>query len=462
MPDAKPPRAPGRPFERAVLDTVRQRDLFAADEVLLAALSGGPDSTALVACLAALRDAGDAGAVEACHVDHGLRPGGAAEAAACAALCERLRVPFHAVRVVVGGAGGVQAAARRARYGALREVARRCGASRIATGHTRSDQAETVLLRLLRGAGARGLGAIPPRRGALVRPLLDRSRAEVLRYLRARDLPWLEDPTNAAPRYLRNRVRAGLLPALEELVPGAEARLARTADLLREDDRALERRARALVDPGAAAVEAARVARAPLAVQRRVVRRLWRAATGARRGLDAGHVAAVLRLVARGRPGRAALPGGREARFAYGRLTLGAASAAEPPPREVEVPGPGRYSVVDDAGGLREVEVRVAAADRAALAWPLVLRGRRPGDRFRPERGAGEKKLKAWLIDRKVPRARRDALLVVADAAGRVLALPELGARSAAAGGLEVSVQRRVAPRDLRPQRGCKAPPRLL
>jgi tRNA(Ile)-lysidine synthase len=139
--------------------------------VVLAAVSAGPDSTALVAALAALRDAGTIARVLALHVDHGLRPGGADDAACAAAACARLAVPFESVRVRVAP-GNVQAQARRARYAALRAAAARAGATRIATGHTRTDQAETVLLRLVRGAGARGRPA--SRGGFFVRPLIDR------------------------------------------------------------------------------------------------------------------------------------------------------------------------------------------------------------------------------------------------------------------------------------------------
>ncbi len=195
------------PFAAAVLETCQRRRLLGASDRVVAALSGGPDSTALVAVLAALRDAGRLASLSAIHVDHRLRPDSARDGEACAHLCRRLGVPLLRVEVEVAP-GNVQAQARRARYAALRLAAARAGATRIATGHTRSDQAETVLLRLLRGSGARGLSGIPPRRGPIVRPLIDRSRREVLAYLRARRLSWLEDPTNASPRYLRNRVRA--------------------------------------------------------------------------------------------------------------------------------------------------------------------------------------------------------------------------------------------------------------
>jgi tRNA(Ile)-lysidine synthase len=406
------------PYPRAVLATVRRRRLLAPGDVVLAALSAGPDSTALVAALAALRDAGEIAGVSALHVDHGLRPGGADDAACAAAACARLGVACESVRVEVA-AGNVQAEARRARYAALRSAAAREGATRIATGHTRTDQAETVLLRLLRGAGARGLGGIPPRRGPFVRPLIDRSRAEGIAYLAELGLPWREDPTNATPRFARNRLRLSLWPHLLALAPAAERALARAADLSREDERALAARAR---DAAAGAgVEVSPLRREPVAIRRRIVRRLWRAAGGRQAALEAKHVDAVLALTARHRPGSTALPGGLEARCRYGRLEIGPRAEAAVAFADVPVPAPGRYAVAT-----RGV-VEIAARDAAAVPWPVILRTRRAGDRFCPDKGGGTKKLKSWLIDRKIPRERRDSLLVVASGA-TVLAIPELAA----------------------------------
>jgi tRNA(Ile)-lysidine synthase len=407
------------PYSASVLATARRRGLLDRSVRVLVALSAGPDSTALLAALAQLRDAGELASVAALHVDHGLRPGGAEDAACAAAACDALAIPFASVKVEVG-AGNVQAAARRARYAALVREAERIGATRVATGHTRTDQAETVLLRLLRGAGARGLAAIPPRRGRFVRPLIDRSRAEGIRFLEALGLRWREDPTNATPRFARNRVRLALWPSVLELAPAAERALARAADLAREDERTLARRARLLVGD-ATTVELTRLGRAPVAVRRRVLRRLWRNATGRGAGLEAKHVEAMLALVVRRGPGRAALPGGLEARCRYGSLEIGQPPRRAPAVAPVAVPGPGRYEV--PTRGVVEVTARRVAD----VPWPLSLRGRRPGDRFSPDGGPGTKKLKSWLIDRKVPLEVRDALLVLASGA-EILAIPELSA----------------------------------
>lgn len=406
------------PYVEAVLATVRRRRLLKKRDLVLAAVSAGPDSTALVGALAALRELGEIAGVVALHVDHGLRAGGAEDAACAAAACARLGVPFESVRVRVDP-GNVQAEARRARYAALRGAAARAGATRIATGHTRTDQAETVLLRLLRGAGARGLGAIPPRRGALVRPLIDRSREEGIDFCARAGLAWRNDPTNATPRFARNRLRLSVWPELLALAPAAETALARAADLARADERALAARAR-LIAAAEGSVSISALVAEPLAVRRRVVRQLWRAVCG-RGTLEAKHVDAVLALARRRKPGRSALPGGLEALSRYGRLEV--RSAPTPPvalPREVAVPAPGRYPV--PARGA----VEVAARDPLRVPWPLSLRTRRAGDRFRPEGGPGAKTLKRWLIDRKVPREQRDGLLVLA-AGSEVVALPELG-----------------------------------
>jgi tRNA(Ile)-lysidine synthase len=270
----------------------------------------------------------------------------------------------------------------------------------------------------------------------VVRPLIDRSRSEGIAWLSEIGLAWREDPSNATPRFARNRLRLSVWPALVALAPAAERAIARAADLLRDDERALAARARA-VAPGGARVDVAALADERLAVRRRLVRRLWREAGGRAGRIDARHVDAVLALARRGRPGTAALPGGLEARCRYGRLEIGPRS---PPPLRfdpVAVPGPGRYEIAS----LGVVEV--AARDALAVPWPLALRTRRPGDRFRPEGGRGTKKLKSWLIDRKVPRETRDGLVLLASGA-TVLAVPELAAIAhgpgAAGAGLSVRV----------------------
>ncbi len=171
----------------------------------------------------------------------------------------------------------------------------------------------------------------------------------------------------------------------------------------------------------ATGIEVAPLLREPLAVRRRVVRRLWRNATGSGRALEAGHVEAILALLRRGRPGVAALPGGRLARCRYGRLEIVLPPAPAPAVRPVPVAGPGRYAVPELA-----LLAEVRAGRPAELPWPLELRTRRPGDRLRPEGAPGTTTLKEWLIDRKVGREERARLLLLATRDGAVLAIPAL------------------------------------
>jgi tRNA(Ile)-lysidine synthetase-like protein len=164
------------------------------------------------------------------HVDHGLRPGSAAEAATVAALAEARGLPFRALNVDVAGGASLQDRARTARHAALQAEARRVGASAIALGHTADDQAETVLMRALTGASPKALLAMAERAGVLARPLLRVWRDQTIAYCRALDIETIDDPSNADLRFLRSRVRHRVIPALEEVFPGARRRLVALAE----------------------------------------------------------------------------------------------------------------------------------------------------------------------------------------------------------------------------------------
>jgi tRNA(Ile)-lysidine synthase len=217
---------------------VRDERLFARGDVVLCACSGGADSTALLHVLALLR--GRLGHVLVAHgVDHGLRAEGAAELDLARAVAEPLGVPFAVTRVIVTPGANLQARARAARHEALARAAAAVGARVIATGHTADDRAETLLLRLLRGAGPRGLAVLPPRAPApvassadLVRPLLRARRRDVLAHVERHGLVFARDPSNFDPRFTRVRVRRELLPLLEELSPAIVNHLSALADML--------------------------------------------------------------------------------------------------------------------------------------------------------------------------------------------------------------------------------------
>lgn len=196
---------------------------------VLVAVSGGSDSTALLHVLSLLAERGKL-EVFAHGVDHGLRATAASELEQIGELCRKRAVQMSTTRVDVGAGGNLQARARRARFDSLEATRQRVGARWIATAHHADDRAETVLMRLLRGSGARGLGVLPPVDGNRVRPLVRASRRDVLLHLERHGIEWSEDPSNSDRRFLRSRVRFELLPLLRELSPNVVAHLNNLAD----------------------------------------------------------------------------------------------------------------------------------------------------------------------------------------------------------------------------------------
>lgn len=345
---------------------------------LVVACSNGPDSLALADALIALRP----GLVTLCYVDHGLRPEAAGEAEAV----KSLGVPAVVVRVEVKRrGGGLEDAARRARYAALDEVA----AGRwVVLGHTRSDQAETVLARLLRGAGAAGLAGIAPVRGRYVRPLLDVSRADVLAYVAARGLAPSEDAMNRDPAFLRARVRHQLLPSLRAENPAIEIALARAARSMRELSQALDwmaARVPAVVTDEECRFPVAELAQVPPAVGKRAL--ILRAqALGA--ALEACHLDTLMALASGPARGTRAidLPG-LKARREYGELVL---------------------------GGGKVVASSVVIAETGPPRGPYAVRTWEPGDRMRPASLRGRsRKLQDLYVDRKIAAPRRRLAVVV-------------------------------------------------
>ena len=224
-------------------------DMLPRGGLVLCAVSGGRDSMCLLHLLRALA-AGGGFQVAAAHFNHRLRPGADRDEALVRDWCREqgilLEVGRGDVRAFARETGkGLEDAARTLRYRFLEEAADRLGAARIATAHHLQDSAETVLLNLLRGAGLRGLGGIPPVRGRIIRPLLETGRAEINRYLEENAIPFAEDETNADPAYTRNRLRLEVLPLLEDISPGCTGRMAGTGALLREEEEHLRQEAEA-------------------------------------------------------------------------------------------------------------------------------------------------------------------------------------------------------------------------
>jgi tRNA(Ile)-lysidine synthase len=318
---------------------------LAPGAVVLVACSGGPDSLALAAA-AAFEAEPAALRVGAVVVDHGLQAGSAERSHAVAGVLTGLGLePVHVQRVSVGRAGGPEAAARLARYDALDAAAERFGAATVLLGHTRDDQAETVLLGLARGSGARSLSGMAPVSGRYRRPLLQLDRATTVAASAAAGLrPW-SDPHNVDPAYARARVRACALPVLErELGSGVAAALARTADLLRADADALDSWAESAAEAAAGpdgGLDTSALSGLPHAVRSRVLRGAALAAGSPAGSLAAVHIAALDGLVTRWHgQGPVDLPGGVTAERACDRLCFALRPdrvGAEPAPPTADV-----------------------------------------------------------------------------------------------------------------------------
>lgn len=375
-------RPKSQTVEQAIAGAVG--NLLPREGKCLLACSGGGDSVALTAGVAGC------GMIQAVvgHVDHGLRPESATEAARVRDLSARLGLPFYMERLEgLPLEGGLEAAAREARYAALARLARQAGASTVVTAHTRRDQAETLLLRLIRGAGPAALSGIRPRRELapglqLVRPLLEVSREETEAYCARQGLPFVTDPHNADPRRARAKLRA-LWPQLLELNPRVEEALARAAESFAESDL---RRQALLAAANEAGVRPERL-----------------------------HLAELEKLIERAE-GTLDLPGGR-ADLRDGQLSFHAGKRPRKGPLpEVAIPGPGDYAL---GSRMLHVSTEGTQVDLRLAPLPWTLRGHKPGDRLRPAGGKLKKVADLW-IDARIPRELRAGLAVLADASGTV------------------------------------------
>ncbi|MCC6749573.1 MAG: tRNA lysidine(34) synthetase TilS [Deltaproteobacteria bacterium] len=394
------------------------------------ALSGGPDSLCLAHCLAGLAAARGWDLVAA-HVDHGLRAESAVEAAMASSLAERLGLRFVNRRVALeADRGNLQERAREARRATLLQLASELEAEWIALGHTASDQAETVLMRVLRGTGLRGLRGMAWQSGPWIRPLLGVDRATVEQYLAHHELVPVREPTNESDAYLRNRVRRRILPLLAEENPRVVEALCRLARTSREEDRALEAEARRALrradHDGALSVE--ELGRWPTGVLHRALRRAYARARGSARGLSRRHVEALARLAACS-DGSAVvdLPGVRAVRT-YGALRLERSEPDPGPQPDASVARRLQEGRFEWSG--RELEVVRAPAPAAPLSGEWVrapgrgevyeLRGPRLGDRLRLGE-QGRKKVARLLMEARVPRRERSSVPILV--AGEEVAL---------------------------------------
>ncbi|HEY3317878.1 MAG TPA: tRNA lysidine(34) synthetase TilS [Coriobacteriia bacterium] len=413
--------------------TVRRHDMLPEGSVVLAMVSGGADSTSLLRLL----HAGGFGAldVRVLHVNHLLRGADSdADAAFVEDLCERLAVPCRVVRYDVSAYAAeeglnLEDAGRRVRYRFADEeldAAAGPGEGRIAVAHTLDDNAETFLMRVLTGAGAGGLAAIPPVRGRIVRPLLDARRADVVEYLRELAQEWREDATNADTSRLRARIRHEVVPALEAVDPRFPGTLGRSLALLADDDALLAGMAEGFADAfgeqqaGGVSLDLALMRTLSRAMARRVVRTaLLRAFPDAAR-LEASHVDAVVDGLASDAFARD-LPFGLRAFVECGRMFVSRQPGPRPPvpPALLDIPGTadlgeaGSIDAEETTPGDVLADPSSAVIDAGRIDGPLVVDGPHEGDRIRPLGMTGTKKLSDLLQEAEVPRRERAATPVV-------------------------------------------------
>jgi tRNA(Ile)-lysidine synthase len=433
--------------------TIRQHDLARRGSRVVVALSGGSDSVALAQLVDALDKAGELHLAGLAHFNHQLRPAADADERFCRDLADSLHRPLIVERGDVGGRArrerrSIEDAARAARHEFLERARLHFDADTIALGHTRDDQAETFLLRLLRGAGARGLAGMHPRRGAIIRPLIACRRAELRAFLDSRQIAYVQDESNEDVSIPRNRVRVELLPFLERRFnPSIVDVLADEADLAREEWRWMESAADDLVrlvslregpEDRVWRIEAAALNAVPVALGRVILRRVLTEAAGGK-PVSFAHVEEALRL---GREGGAPidLPGQRMERVGPDVVLTGRSPDAVGRPGSsanlfrypLSIPGEVRLA---EAGCVVTAEAAPSAAAVCELPGDgasavvqldprqgsLAVRNRRPGDRFSPPGLLGRKKLQDFFVDRKIARQRRDAVPLIVDGSDHIV-----------------------------------------
>jgi tRNA(Ile)-lysidine synthase len=416
------------------------------DDRVLVAVSGGPDSIFLLHVLLTLaRERCRKGELFAANLDHGIRgEESRLDSAFVAKTCNDWDVPLVTesadVEDVRENGESLEQAARRVRYEFLESTACMFEADYVTTGHTMDDQAETLLLRIERGTGIEGARGIMARRPIspgsnvfLARPILEVKRSEIMDYLRRNRILWRDDSSNEDTRYARNRIRAWLSELPEDLYSRLRAVICSLAGSASRDWPAVRDAALRVLEGASTRTQSgvdisiSRLDIEPKALSTYVVREMIRMAAGDLRRITSVHAREVERLISGPSVGRADLPGGSSVVREYDTLRIGAVPEEPPTQIELDLPVPGEVSlpcgsvvgaeIVEEniEEGMRESagDPLVEYADAGQLSGGLTVRFRNPGDRFRPLGAPGEKCIKAFFIDSKIPRSERDRVPIV-------------------------------------------------
>ena len=378
---------------------------------VLVAVSGGRDSMCLLHYLHALGRERDF-TVAAGHLNHAMRPEADSDEAFVRDFCRRLDIPFYTQKLPVyemAAAWGltVEETGRRARYDFLEQTADAIGADRIATAHHRNDQAETVLLHLLRGTGPQGLGGIPPVRGRYIRPLLQTPREEVEQYNARHGIGHVEDSTNRDLSYGRNRLRLSVWPELEKIHPAVRENIARCAELTRQESEFLDALAARRLPPRGTEIPCAVLLCAPPVLQRRMIRLLMSRLPAGKKDVGAEHIEAAVRLAQAG--GVLHLPSGIEVLCRSGIFCLRMEGKA-PPPMAL-TPGENRWGSWTITLSRQRPE-----GESTALKYggePLSVRRWQGTDRLTLPGSRGSRSLKRLFLDSGILPEERDTLPVI-------------------------------------------------
>ncbi len=417
---------------KKTVNTIKKYSMLSEGDRVLVGLSGGPDSVCLTVILDELKDNFNL-SLHAVYVDHGLRPEAKDEQIFCKALCDRLGIGFYSKSVDVRGYVkerklNIQEAARELRYQVFEEVSIQIKATKIALGHNADDQAETVLMRLLRGAGSKGLGGIPPVRGKIIRPMIEIERGEIEKFLDISSTPFTIDSSNLKIDYLRNWLRLKVMPELKKQNPALVYSIDRTAEILRDEDAYLEiivtkTLMRLISRKTDKTIELFII---PLEnMERPILRRVLRRAINEIkdiRGVDFVHIEDIIELIKKSKSGDMLnLSNGIRAIKRYSTLLLTTEVSSSLKTHLLDIPG---ELFLEECGTVFKTEISESIEDTFdgkntavfgydSLSLPLSVRMRQDGDYFYPSGFGKRKKLQDFFVDNKVPRDKRDTVPII-------------------------------------------------